>query len=76
VTANGALVLRGEAHAGSIPAAPQPQTKGQIMWWYKGFYANRFYVHYGVQKGIAIGFSVDRYHLMLDLGIFWIGIEW
>lgn len=44
------------------------------------FYASkrigRYYFQTGVLRGIAIGFSIDRYHLMLDFGIFWFGVEW
>jgi hypothetical protein len=54
----------------------EPQTKGQIMWWYKDVRIGRLWIHGGINKGFALGFSVDRYHLMLDFGILWIGIEW
>jgi hypothetical protein len=36
----------------------------------------RFWFHGGMLKGLAIGFSIDRYHFMLDLGIIWFGVEW
>lgn len=46
------------------------------MLWYRDVRIGRFWIHGGLIKGIALGFSIDQYHIMLDLGIFWIGIEW
>lgn len=46
------------------------------MLWYKDKRIGRLWIHTGVLKGFALGFSIDRYHLMLDLGVFWIGFEW
>lgn len=46
------------------------------MLWYVNKRIGRFWLQGGMWQGLALGFSIDRYHLMLDLGIFWFGIEW
>lgn len=35
------------------------------------------YTYFGISKsGFGIGFRVDKYSLSIDLGPFWIGVEW
>lgn len=46
------------------------------MLWLKTKRVGRFLAYCGIAKGFAIGFSVDRYHVMIDLGVFWFGAEW
>jgi hypothetical protein len=46
------------------------------MLWFKEKRIGRFWFYGGIVKGLAIGFSVDKWHITLDLGIFWCGVEW
>ena len=37
----------------------------------------RFYYHIGRNwKRVALGFTCDKWGLNLDIGPFWIGVEW
>jgi len=43
----------------------------------KEIMAGRFWFHFGINwKRVALGFSIDRYALSIDLGPFWFGLEW
>lgn len=46
------------------------------MLWFKDKRVGRFWCYAGIAKGFALGFSVDKWHIMIDLGIFWFGVEW
>jgi hypothetical protein len=35
-----------------------------------------FTLVWGIGKRFAIGFSLERYAVNIDLGPFWIGVEW
>ena len=37
---------------------------------------NRFWLIYGRVSGFAIGFNVDRYSITVDLGFWYIGLEY
>jgi hypothetical protein len=30
----------------------------------------------GIRKGFGLGFSIDKWMLNIDLGIFWMALEW
>jgi len=35
------------------------------------------WIHYGYSfKRFALGFSIDKWHMDIDLVFFWIGVEW
>ena len=35
----------------------------------------KFWLSAGWKKGFGIGFSIDRYTIFAEFGIFWIGLE-
>lgn len=35
------------------------------------------YIHYGYSfSRFALGFSIDKWHMDIDLFFFWVGVEW
>jgi hypothetical protein len=38
---------------------------------------NKVWLYFGYSfKRFSIGFTIDTYHLDIDLGFIWIGVEW
>jgi hypothetical protein len=39
--------------------------------------SGKYWIHFGMNwKRVALGFSIDRYALSIDIGPFWFGLEW
>jgi hypothetical protein len=54
--------------------APHPhQWIGEMKMAHKNF--NKFWLIYGRVSGFALGFSVDKFSITIDLGFWYIGLE-
>lgn len=43
----------------------------------KTIFDGKWWIHAGYNwKRVALGFSIDKWGINLDLGPFWFGIEW
>jgi hypothetical protein len=43
----------------------------------KEIMAGRCWIHVGINwKRVALGFSIDRWALSIDIGPFWLSLEW
>jgi len=38
--------------------------------------SNRLFMCVGIRKGFGLGFSIDKWMLNIDLGNFWLALEW
>ena len=38
--------------------------------------SNRCYLAFGTRKGFGLGIVIDKWTLSIDLGIFWMALEW
>jgi len=35
-----------------------------------------YYLAFGTRKGFGLGIVIDKWTLSIDLGIFWLALEW